>query len=250
MSLDIRGEIPRITPLRDETRERLRNIGTATLANVLLRHGLRNCYLLGLTPINNAHARMVGPAYTLRFIPAREDIDSMVTYQSDANLHRRAIEECPPGAVLVIAAGGDTTAASAGDIMVARLARRGVAGVITDGGYRDTPSIRRVGLPAFQRQAAPPATPIMLHPADLNVAVGCAGVAIYPGDIIVSDEEGVVAIPSGLADVVAEEGCAAMQYEEFVELQIAQGRTIFGLFPATDQSRVEYEAWVAAGRPT
>jgi regulator of RNase E activity RraA len=121
--------------------------------------------------------------------------------------------------------------------------------VITDGGYRDTPSIRRVGQPAFQRQSAPPATPIMLHPADLNVPIGCAGVAIYPGDIIVGDEEGVVAIPSHLADVVAEEGEAAIQYEEFVELQITSGRPIFGLFPATDGSRREYEAWVAAGRP-
>jgi regulator of RNase E activity RraA len=151
--------------------------------------------------------------------------------------------------VLVIDAGGNTQAASAGDIMVARLAQRGVSGIVTDGGFRDTPSILKIDLPAFQRRNAPPATPIALHPLSLDEPVGCAGVAIYPGDIIVGDDEGVVAIPSHLAAEVAEEAHKQTLYELYVETQIPLGRSLFGLFPGTDESRADYERWVAAGQP-
>ncbi|TGN98702.1 MULTISPECIES: ribonuclease activity regulator RraA [unclassified Burkholderia] len=241
---------PNTVPLSAATRELLEKSAPSTIANVLLmRHGLRNTVLLGLSPVRPGMPRMVGPAYTLRFIPAREDIDTMENYQRDDNMHRRAIEECPSGAVLVIDAGGSTRAASAGDIMVARLAQRGVRGIVTDGGFRDTPSIARIELPAFQLGNAPPATPLALHPQALDEPIGCAGVAIYPGDILVGDDEGVVAIPSALADEVAEAAHAQSQYEQFVETQIPRGRSIFGLFPSTAESRVEYERWVAAGRP-
>jgi len=241
---------PPVVPLAEATRALLAQCGASTIANVLLqRHGLRSSYLLGLSAVRAGLPRMVGPAYTLRFIPAREDIDTMANYQRDDNPHRRAIEECPSGHVLVIDAGGSTRSSSAGDIMVARLAQRGVSGIVTDGGFRDTPSIARVGLPAFQRETAPPATPIALHPLALNEPVGCAGVAIYPGDIIVGDDEGVVALPSHLAAEVAEAAFEQTQYELFVETQIPRGRPLYGLFPGTAESRAEYERWVAAGRP-
>ncbi|GAB4061447.1 ribonuclease activity regulator RraA [Uliginosibacterium sediminicola] len=242
---------PDVMPLSTQTRELLAQSSSSTIANVLLmRFGLRNSYLLGLFAVRSGLPRMVGPAFTLRFIPAREDIDTMQNYQRDDNPHRRAIEECPAGCVLVIDSGGSTRASSAGDIMVARLSMRGVSGIVTDGGFRDTPSIARIGLPAYQRENAPPATPIGLHPLELNKPIGCAGVAIYPGDIIVGDDEGVVAIPSQLADEVAEAAFAQMQYERYVETQIPRGRALFGLFPGTDESRADYERWVAAGRPS
>lgn len=235
--------------LDPEVYEALRQSSTATLANILLGHGLSNTFLLGLSPLSRTQEKLIGPAYTLRFIPAREDIDSMANYGSSENLHRRAIEECPPGAVLVIDSGRCLRAASAGDVMAARLQKRGVKGMITDGGFRDAKAIRELGLPAFQQQSAPPATPIALHPVELNGPVGCAGVAIYPGDIIVGDEDGVVAIPAHLVAQVAQESLRVSRYEEFVDMNIKRGRSIFGLFPSSTESLLEYERWVSSGKP-
>jgi regulator of RNase E activity RraA len=172
----------------------------------------------------------------------------MAAYRREDHVQRRAIEECPAGAVLVIDAGGDARAASAGDLLIGRLKARGCAGIVTDGGYRDLKGIIKVGLPAYQRQTASPATPITMHPADLNLPIGCAGVAVYPGDIVVGDAEGVVILPAHLADEVAEEAAEATAYEEFVEDRIAQSRSIFGLFPASEESRREYEEWKAKRR--
>lgn len=229
-----------------ETRRQLASAGTATIANALLRRGLRNTFLLGVQPVAPEPPPLVGPAYTLRFIPSREDLDSLAGYGDDEHLHRRAIEECPPGHVLVIDTGSNVAAASAGDLMIARLKARGVAGVVTDGGFRDTPAIRGSGLPAYQRRSAPPATPIALHPVELNGPVGCAGVAVYPDDVVVGDGEGVVIVPAHLAAEVAAESAEATAYEGFAEHEIAQGRSLFGLFPATDASRSEYRTWLAA----
>jgi regulator of RNase E activity RraA len=237
------------TPLLKATRDKLMRVGSANVANALLKRGLRKAYLLGVAPLAEGQQQMVGPAYTLRFIPSREDIDSMANYSRTDNLHRRAIEECPPGHVLVIDTNKSADASSAGDLMAARLVKRGVAGVVTDGGFRDTPAIRRTGLPAYQYRSAPPATPIAMHPIELNGAVGCAGVAVYPGDVLLGDGEGVVVIPRHMVDEVADEAVDAVEYEAFAELQIALGRTIFEVFPATAESRLEYERWVAAGRP-
>lgn len=239
-----------VDPLTAEIRDKLGKVGSANIANVLLRHGFRNVMMLGLKPLSGSQSQMVGPAYTLRFIPAREDIDSMANYGREDNKHRRAIEECPPGAVLVIDAFGSLAASSMGDMMAARLRQRGVCGVVTDGGYRDSSAIRDTGLPCYQRDNAPPATPIALHPVALDEPVGCAGVAVYPGDVLVGDSDGVVVIPRALVADVAVEAFDAVEYEEFAAMQIRHGRSIFGLFPATTESRQEYDDWVAAGRPT
>ena len=232
-----------------DTRAMLARSGIAAISNALLRRGLRNVCLTGLLPLAADQPAMVGPAYTLRFIPAREDIDTMAAYARSDNLHRRAIEECPAGCVLVIDARGETRVSSAGDMMAARLVARGAAGLVTDGGFRDVPGIRNTGLPAYQRMAATAATPIALHPLDLNGPIGCAGVAVYPGDMMVGDASGVVSIPSHLADEIAREAHEAALYEEFAEMQLARGRSLFGLFPATPESQTEYRAWLAAGRP-
>ncbi|MNU54809.1 4-hydroxy-4-methyl-2-oxoglutarate aldolase [compost metagenome] len=238
-----------MAPLASQIRQRLMRVGTANIANALFKRGFRNVYLLGLAPLSPEQGQMVGPAYTLRFIPAREDLDSMDNYARNDNLHRLAIEECPQGSVLVIDTGNSVRAAAMGDMMAARLKYRGVSGVVTDGGYRDAPAIRDTGLPCFQRQSAPPATPIALHPVELNGPVGCAGVAVYPGDVIVGDGEGVVCIPRHLVEEISEQALAAVEYESFAALHIERGRSILGLFPATSESFAEYKQWVAAGRP-
>ncbi|MBX3567529.1 MAG: ribonuclease activity regulator RraA [Rhizobiaceae bacterium] len=232
-----------MSAVREESLGKLAHVNVATITNCLLKRGLRNQFLHGVAPVAPAGRNMVGPAFTLRFIPSREDIDTMAGYQLESHVQRRAMEECPPGAVLVVDAHGDARAASAGDLLIGRLKARGCAGIVTDGGYRDIPGIVKTRLPAYQRQTASPATPIALHPADLNLPIGCAGVAVYPGDIVVGDAEGVVVIPAHLVDEVAGEAFATTQYEEFAEEKIAEGRSIFGLFPATEASLREYEAW-------
>lgn len=231
------------------TRDALARSGSANIANCLLKRGLRNTFMVGLQPLVPAQPAMVGPAFTLRFIPAREDVDTMALYARDDSLHRRAIEECPPGTVLVLAPGGDNGASVMGDMMALRLKVRGVEGVVTDGGYRDTHGIRATGLPCFQRLSSGPATPIRLHPVELNVPVGVAGVPVYPGDIVVGDTEGVVVIPRHLLDEVAIEAAANADYEAFAAAHIARGHSLFGLFPSTPQSREAFERWIAAGRP-
>lgn len=236
-------------PLSPETRARLARCGAAAVANALLKRGFRNSFVLGMKPVAAGQPPLIGPAFTLRFIPAREDMDSMAIYARNDSLHRRAIEECDPGAVLVLATGGDARASSMGDMMALRLKMRGVAGAITDGGFRDAPGIRDTGLPCFQMCESGPATPIWLHPVELGTPVGLGGVAVYPGDVILGNEEGVVVIPRHLADEVADECLDVAAYEAFVQRELKRGRSILGLFPATPESRAEYDAWVARGRP-
>jgi len=229
--------------LSQVTRNNLTKVGVSTLTNCLLKRGLRNVFMHGVGPLSSELPNMVGEAFTMRFIPSREDVDGMAAYASPEHVQRRAVEECPEGMVLVIDARGDARAAAAGDLLIGRLKARGVAGIVTDGGYRDLPGILKTGLPAYQRQTASPATPIIHHAADLDLPIGCAGVAVYPRDVIVGDGEGVVVIPSHMADEVAQEAFDATMYEEFAEAEIASGRSIFGLFPATDESRAQYAVW-------
>ena len=236
-------------PLAAAIRQRLERSASPALANALLKRGIRRSFLLGLQAVAATQRPLIGPAWTLRFIPAREDKDSMALYATDEGLHRRAIEECPQGAVLVMSTGGDLSASCMGDMMALRLSVRGVAGVVSDGGFRDTPGIAATGLPCFQRAPSGPATPIALHPVEFNAPVGCAGVAIYPNDVVVGDAEGVVAIPRHLVDEIAAECEDVADYEAFVALHIRRGRSIFGLFPATPASQAEYAQWVADGRP-
>lgn len=234
----------------ERVRAQLARSGSANIANCLLARGLRNTMLLGLQPLAPDQPVLVGPAWTVRFVPSREDLDTMALYATEASLHRRAIEECPAGAVLVLAPGGEARASVMGDMMALRLRVRGVAGAITDGGYRDAPGIRGTGLPCFQSRNSGPATPLALSPVEFQVPVGVAGVAVYPGDVIVGDAEGVVCIPAHLVEEVAQEAAANADYEVFVAAHLKRGRSIFGLFPATADSRGEFDRWVAAGRPT
>lgn len=233
-----------MTKLTPKTRDQLKTVSTATLTTCLFKRGLRNQFLQDVHPLNPQAGPMVGEAYTLRYIPAREDLNPITVFQDRGHPQRKAIEECPPGAVLVIDSRKDARAASAGGILVTRLMKRGVAGVVTDGGFRDSPEIAALAIPAYhQRPSAP--TNLTRHQAiDIDVPIGCAGVAVFPGDVMVGDAEGVVVIPAALADEIAAEAVEMTVFEDFVTEQVLQGRSILGLYPATEeQARADFAAW-------
>ncbi len=229
--------------LSSATREALMRVGTSTLTGVLYRRGLRNMFLHDVLPIRPDMQRMVGLAFTMRFIPSREDKDAPGA-PGRGQVQRTAMEECPPGHVLVVDARGDARAASAGDIYVGRLKARGCAGIVTDGGLRDTEGVFKTGLPAYHRRPSSPPSPVAHHPADLDLPIGCGGVAVYPGDVIVGDCDGVVVIPPDIAEAVAEEALATTLYDEFAEQEVARGRALLGLFPvAGEEAKRDFEAW-------
>jgi regulator of RNase E activity RraA len=230
----------------DATRAKLTAVSTATLTTVLMKRGLRNTFISDLTLINPAAPRMVGPAYTLRYIPAREDIDHLKVFEDRSHPQRRAVEDCPPGHVMVIDSRKDHRAASAGGILLSRLYKRGVAGIVTDGGFRDTPDIARLPFPAYHVAPAAPTNLIHHHAADIDLPIGCGDVPVYPRDIIVGDGEGVVVIPAAIATEVAEEAFEQTVFEDFVEEQVMAGRSIFGIYPPDEAAKAEFSAWRAA----
>ena len=234
-------------PLNPKTRDQLKTVSTATLCTALFKRGLRNQFIQDVRPLNPAGATMVGEAFTLRTIPAREDLNAISVFQNRNHPQRQAVEQCPPGAVLVIDSRKDARAASAGGILVTRLMVRGAAGVVTDGGFRDSPEIAQLAMPAYhQRPSAP--TNLTLHQAlDINLPIGCGDVAVWPGDVMVGDGEGVVVIPAAIADDIAAEAVEMTVFEDFVIEQVQQGRSILGLYPPTDeQSRTDFVAWRGA----
>ena len=230
--------------MKQATRELLAQVSTATLCTALFKRGLRTQFIQNVHPLNAKLPNMVGEAFTLRYIPAREDLNPITVFQDRAHPQRKAVEDCPPGAVFVIDSRKDARAASAGAILVSRLMKRGVAGVVTDGGFRDSPEIARLPFPAYhQRPSAP--TNLTLHQAlDVNVPIGCGDAPVWPGDVVVGDAEGVVVIPAHLADEVAAEATEMTVFEDFVTEQVMSGRSIIGLYPPTDeQARVDFAAW-------
>jgi regulator of RNase E activity RraA len=226
-------------------------VSTATLCTALFKRGLRNQFIQDVHPVNTqrtvGHANMVGEAYTLRYIPAREDLNPINVFLDRAHPQRKAVEECPPGAVLVIDSRKDARAASAGAILVTRLMKRGVAGVVTDGGFRDSPEIAALAIPAYHHRPSAP-TNLTIHQAlDINVPIGCGDVAVWPGDVVVGDGEGVVIIPAAMADEIAAEATEMTAFEDFVTEKVNEGRSILGLYPPTEQkSKDDFAAWRAA----
>ncbi|WP_394787815.1 ribonuclease activity regulator RraA [Rhodoferax sp.] len=233
--------------MKESTRALLAKVSTATLCTALFKRGLRNQFIQDVRPLNPNLPNMVGEAFTLRYIPAREDLNQISVFQDRNHPQRKAVEECPPGAVLVIDSRKDARAASAGGILVSRLMVRGVAGVVTDGGFRDAPDIAKLSMPAYhQRPSAP--TNLTLHQAlDINVPIGCGDAPVFPGDVVVGDGEGVIVIPAHLADEIALEATEMTAFEDFVTEQVLGGRSIIGLYPPTDeQSRTDFASWRAA----
>src|SRR5919205_2840604 len=182
------------------TRELFKNISTATLTTVLFKRGLRNVFIQGVFLLNRNAPRMVGEAFTLRYIPAREDLDQLGAFEGRGHPQREAIEACPPGQVLVMDARRDASAATGGDILMTRLQVRGAAGIVTDGGLRDTPTIEKLAFPVYCGARSAPLNLVRHHAVEAQVPVGCGGVAVYPGDVMVGDAEGVVVVPAKMVD--------------------------------------------------
>jgi regulator of RNase E activity RraA len=231
-------------PLSDATRAKLKGVSTATLCTALFKRGLSNQFIQDVRPIRFKGENMVGEAFTLRYMPAREDLNPLSVFLDRAHPQRKAVEECPPGAVFVIDSRKDPRAASAGSILVTRLMKRGVAGIVSDGGFRDSPEIGDLDIPAYHNRPAAP-TNLTRHQAiDINVPIGCGDAPVFPGDVIVGDGEGVVVIPAHLADEVAAEAHEMTAFEDFVAEKVMEGRSILGLYPATEeQTRTDFAAW-------
>ena len=236
-----------MSALSEATRAKLRTVSVATLTTALFKRGLRHQYIQDVRPLNPAGTRMVGDAFTLRYIPAREDLNPITVFKDREHPQRKAIEECPPGAVMVIDSRKDARAASAGSILVARLMKRGAAGIVTDGGFRDSPEIAQLAIPAYHHRPAAP-TNLTVHQAiDINVPIGCGDAPVFPGDVVVGDAEGVVVLPAHLADELADEGVEMTAFEDFVTDEVMNGRSILGLYPATDERTArDFAAWRAA----
>ena len=230
--------------LNPATRDKLKTVSTATLCTALFKRGLRNQFIQDVRPLNATLPNMVGEAYTLRYIPAREDLNPMTVFQDPKHPQRVAIDQCPEGAVMMIDSRKDARAASAGSILITRLMVRGAAGVVTDGGFRDSPELAEMTFPVYHNRPSAP-TNLTLHQAmDINIPIGCGDVAVFPGDVIVGDREGVFVIPAHLADEVADEAVEMTAFEDFVTEEVRKGRSIIGLYPATQQqSKDDFAAW-------
>ena len=230
--------------LSTQTRDKLKKISTATLTTALFKRGLRNQMIQDVHPLNPAALPMVGEAFTLRYIPAREDLNPITVFADRKHPQRAAVEECPPGAVFVIDSRKDPRAASAGGILVSRLMKRGAAGVVTDGGFRDSHDIAKLAMPAFHSRPSAP-TNLTIHQAlEFNVPIGCGDAPVWPGDVIVGDHDGVLVVPAHLADELADECTEMTAFEDFVLEEVMKGRSILGLYPATEEkTKTDFAAW-------
>lgn len=229
--------------LAPATVARLRRVSTATLTTQLFKRGLANVFLQNVRRMSRAGPNMVGPAFTLRNIPAREDLDRMEVLADPEHPQRKSIEIAPPGHVLVVDCRGDTRAASAGGILLTRLAVRGVAGFVSDGCVRDTPEVAGMAFPVFCAGGSAPLNLVRHHAVDYQRPIACGGVAVYPGDVIVGDGEGVVVIPRHLADEVAADAAGQEALEAFVIEEIRSGKALPGVYPPNDATRARYAAW-------
>ena len=230
--------------LSSDTLEMLRNTSTATLATALFKAGFKNQFIQEVGPLKIQGKNMVGPAFTLRYIPAREDRNPIEAFKDPKHPQRVAVEECPSGSVMVIDSRKNARAASAGSILVTRLMVKGAAGIVTDGGFRDTSEIASLAFSSFQNRASAP-TNLTLHEAlEFEVPIGCGDVAVFPGDVIVGDMDGVIVIPQHIVDEIAAEGVRMTAYENFVMEKVIQGTPVIGLYPLMDEDlKIEFEQW-------
>ena len=230
--------------MKDSIRNQLKTVSTATISTCLFKLGLKNQFIQGVKPLSPNGSNMVGEAFTLRYIPAREDLNPITVFQDPNHPQRVAVETCPPGAVMVIDSRNNPRAASAGSILVTRLMVRGAAGIVTDGGFRDSAEIAQLDIPAYHNRPSAP-TNLTLHQAlDINVPIGCGDVAVFPGDVMVGDDDGVMVIPAHLVEEVTEEALRMTLFEEFVTEKVLEGQSIIGLYPPTKEATITaFESW-------
>jgi regulator of RNase E activity RraA len=226
----------------DTIRDQLSGVSTPTLATILFKRGLRNQFIQGVKRLGRKRPKLVGPVFTLRYIPAREDLDVVSVFRDPEHPQRKACETIPPGSVLLMDCRGDSTAASAGSILMTRLMVRGCAGVVTDGGLRDADIIAELDIPSFCATPSAPTNLTKHHAVDLNVPVACGGVAVYPGDWAVGDGDGVVIVPSHLVAEIAVEAIEQERLEDFIALEVAAGAPLPGTYPPGPELLARYRA--------
>jgi regulator of RNase E activity RraA len=230
--------------LAPQTLERLRKVSAATLCTQLYKRGFRNVYIQGITRLTApSTGNLVGPAFTMRNIPSREDLDQLSAFDDPNHPQRKAIESVPAGHVLVLDCRGEKRVASGGQILTTRLKVRGAAGLVSDGPVRDSGTIAEMDFPVYCAGGSAPLNLLQHHAIDLNVPIGCGGVPVYPGDVIVGDEEGVVVIPRHLADEIAADAVEQETMEAFILERIQNGAALPGTYPPNAETRAQYAEW-------
>jgi len=230
--------------MNPETLARLRKVSSPTLCTQLFKRGFRNVYIQGISRLTTPSiGNLVGPAYTMRNVPAREDLDQISAFENPEHPQRKGIESTPQGHVLVVDTRGEKRVASGGQILTTRLQVRGVAGLVSDGPVRDSGAIAKMDFPVYCAGGSAPLNLICHHAVELNVPVACGGVAVYPGDIIVGDEEGVVVIPQHLADEVARDAAEQEVMEVFILERVRAGAALPGTYPPNAETRAAFEVW-------
>jgi regulator of RNase E activity RraA len=229
-----------IERISDDVKQKLLGASTATISAVLRKHGFEEMFLEGLAPLR-PDLRMVGQAFTLRFVPTRPDLDPTGEFDNTTNKQRIAVESVGPGDVLVIEARDDTRAGTLGDILATRIWKRGAAGIVSDGAFRDTPGIAEIDMPTYTRAQNPNLSSTIHHPVEINGVVVCAGVTVLPGDVLVGDAEGVIVVPYQLASQVADQAYEQELREDFIIEKIRAGSSILGVYPPNEETLAEYE---------
>jgi regulator of RNase E activity RraA len=232
--------------LSHDIRAALAAASTATLTTVLLKKGVRRSWMKGPLPLFGHEGRVIGPAFTLRFVPAREDLATPESWSSPRST-RAAIEDMPEGVVVVADAMSVTDAGIFGDILCARMVKRGVAALVTDGVVRDAAGVQGTGLPVFSQGVAAPASVAGLTFVGWQEPVGCGGVAVFPDDVIVADRDGAVVIPHAMLEAVAHEAEEQERLEGWIMREVEAGKRLPGLYPPDAETKARYEAWKAAG---
>ncbi len=235
---------PRPVTLSEGAKAALRRVSTATLTTQLRRHGIRNTFMGGLRP-TRPDLRLLGYAHTLRYVPLREDVAAAAT---GLNAQKRAVESITPEDVLVIDARGEAGAGTIGDILAARVLARGGAGIVTDGGLRDSPTVAALEIPTYYRAPHAAVLGLLHHPLEADVPIACGGTLVFPGDVVVGDAEGVLVLPAALAEQVAHDALEQEEREEWALERVQAGDSVVGTYPLEEARRAEFEAWLAARR--
>jgi regulator of RNase E activity RraA len=236
--------------LKPDTLERLKHIGTGTITTMMMKiASLRLRSVEDVKPLNPANARFVGEAYTIRYVPIREDLQDVASIASPAGRNKGVIDSLPEGCVVMLDMQRNRTCGALGDMLVARMIARGVRALVADGGLRDGDILAGMDLPIFCAAVSPPPSFKALMAVGVQEIIGCGNVMVAPGDIVVGDGSGVVVVPRKYADQVAEMGEEHETLEDYVKRRIVKGEALDGLYPPRDNAKAEYQKWLAAGKP-
>ena len=234
---------PSDEPLADDTLEQLRAVSVATVTMQLLKRGLRHTFIQSSRPLNPQHARFAAEAYTLRTVPMREDLGTLAVLADPEYPQRKAIEACPPGQVLVCDSRGEQRAGMLGDILTTRLMMRGVAAFVTDGPMRDAAAVAAIEFPTFCTGSAAPASLAAHFAVAVQEPIACGGVAVFPGDVLVGDADGVCVVPRSIADDIAHDAGEQELLEEFILERVRGGAPVPGTYPPDEATLQAFEAW-------